>query len=396
MAPIYHALVLHLHQPAGHLENLLTHNDQELREILYAIDRIPRALWEYEDIGRVHLALSGTLLETLADPGFQQRVYGIVDCGSLLWYLQNTRIIQLLGTGYYHPVLPLIPPVDWEEQVKRWQGIGRHLFQRERFAGFWPPELGFCLELIPLLKRLGYSYVVVDSEHVEPLSPMRWEEVRYRPHLAQFGGEEIVVIVRDRELSTAQAAGLNVDEFLREVRARTRHCDFVPLVTTACAGENGSWFRNPLPGHNFWSGFYQELLRRVQAGESALRPVFIEDYLAQHGAQGVVNIGPGAWHGSWRYHMNSDRWIESKEQIDAFIQATEMSQAVNAARDNAVSWGCHNAEIYRQLEEAYWRVLRAETSCNFLWGNAGIKRCYQDLHEASARLARVNASLNSQ
>jgi len=33
-----------------------------------------------------HLSLSGTLLETLADPAFQARAYGIVDCGSLLWY----------------------------------------------------------------------------------------------------------------------------------------------------------------------------------------------------------------------------------------------------------------------------------------------------------------------
>ena len=39
------------------------------------------------------------LLETLASPGFQHRVYGIVDCGSLLWYLQNTTIIRILGTA---------------------------------------------------------------------------------------------------------------------------------------------------------------------------------------------------------------------------------------------------------------------------------------------------------
>jgi hypothetical protein len=51
----------------------------------------------------VHLALSGTLLETLANPEFQRRVYGTVDCGSLLWHLQNTRIIDVLGTAYYHP-----------------------------------------------------------------------------------------------------------------------------------------------------------------------------------------------------------------------------------------------------------------------------------------------------
>ncbi len=50
-------------------------------------------------MGRVHLSLSGTLLETLSSPQFQHRVYGVGDCGSLLWYVQHTRIIQILGTA---------------------------------------------------------------------------------------------------------------------------------------------------------------------------------------------------------------------------------------------------------------------------------------------------------
>ena len=125
MADVAFALVLNLHQPAGNLEDLLEHRAWEAREILWAMDRIPRSLWAYEDVGRVHLSLSGTLLETLASPDFQRRVYGIVDCGSLMWYLQNSKIIHILGTGYYHPVLPLIPRADCDEQLKHWQGIGR-------------------------------------------------------------------------------------------------------------------------------------------------------------------------------------------------------------------------------------------------------------------------------
>jgi predicted glycosyl hydrolase (DUF1957 family) len=170
----------------------------------------------------------------------------------LLWYLQNTRIIELLGTGYYHPVLPLIPPPDWIEQLERWQGIGAHLLARSGFAGFWPPEMGFTMELIPLLKRLGYHYVLVDSEHVEPITQMGWDEVRYRPHLARFGNDEIVVVVRDGELSNAHEAGIDADWFLGEVTARTQHCDYPALVTTCTDGENGGWFRNTSPHGNFW------------------------------------------------------------------------------------------------------------------------------------------------
>ena len=258
------ALVLNLHQPAGNLEDLLGSDQWEATEILYALDRIPRSLWPYQDIGRVHLAMSGTLLKTLADPAFQARVYGIVDCGSLLWHLQNTSIIDILGSAYYHPVLPLVPSADWPQQLQRWRGVAEHLFARSYFGGFWPPEMGFTMELIPFIRALGYRYVLVDANHVEPVDPMRWDELRYRPHIARHDGAEIVVVVRDRELSDAQESGMDADWFIHEVQARTRHCDFTPLVTTCTDGDNGGWFRNATPGASFWSAFYQKLLDRVR------------------------------------------------------------------------------------------------------------------------------------
>ena len=135
---IHHALVLNLHQPAGNLLELLGNQAWETHEILRAIDRIPRALWGYEDVARVHLSLSGTLLETLANPDFQRRMYGVVDCGSLLWHLQNRGLFRILGTGYYHPVLPLIPEADREEHLRHWLGIGCHLFWRSTFQGLKP------------------------------------------------------------------------------------------------------------------------------------------------------------------------------------------------------------------------------------------------------------------
>jgi len=279
MSTIYHALVLNLHQPGGNLEGLLRDNEWEAREILLALDRIPRSLWEFEDLARVHLALSGTLLETLSSPEFQQRVYGVVKCGDLLWQFQNCRIFEILGTGYYHPVLPLIPGTDRDQQLVRWQGIARHLFWRNQFNGFWPPEMAFTMELIPLLKRLGYRYVLVDSNHVEPVTPMRWEEVRYRPHLARYGEDEIVVVVRDRELSYAQESGMDTGWFANEVHERTKHCQFPPLVTTCTDGDNGGWFRNLNNKANFWGVFYQPLLELVKRQHTEIRPTFINDYL---------------------------------------------------------------------------------------------------------------------
>ncbi|MGP6158537.1 MAG: glycoside hydrolase family 57 [Vulcanimicrobiaceae bacterium] len=384
MAQAQFALVLNLHQPSGNLEEMLRHDDWTAKEILFAIDRIPRSLWGYEDVGRVHLSLSGTLLETLSSPGFQRDVYGFVDCGSLLWYLQNTRLIKLLGTGYYHPVLPLTPPPDWDEQIRRWQGIASHLFNRTDFSGFWPPEMGFSMELIPTLRRYGYRYVLVDSEHVTPVTPMRWEELRYRPHVARFGGEEIIVVVRDRELSDAQESGMDADWFIGEVGARTKFCDFVPLVTTATDGDNGGWFRNTTMSGNFWGHFYNDLLERVRYGRSdGVRPTFIDDYLRDHGAHGEVSVRTGAWNTGWHSGIDFIQWTGSQTQRDALTRVAELSQAVHAAWRNAVGIGAGDANLYRLLGEAQWHILRAETSCNFFWGEAWVQRCHDDLNAAT-------------
>jgi alpha-amylase/alpha-mannosidase (GH57 family) len=233
-------------------------------------------------------------------------------------------------------VLPLIPPADWDEQLSRWQAVGRHLFHRDRFHGFWPPEMGFCMELIPTLTRLGYRYVLVDSDHVAPVTPMRWEALRYRPHLARFGGEELVVVVRDRELSDAQEAGMDAGWFVHEVHERTKFCDFPPLVTTSTDGDNGGWFRNTAPEANFWTVFHHELLERVKSGwNSGICPTFIHDYLDRHGPHGEVTIRPGAWNTGWHHGSGFTQWTGSHVQRAALDRVAVTSQAVHAARQDA-------------------------------------------------------------
>ena len=385
---IHHALVLNLHQPSGNLEALLKDQEWEAREILMALDRIPRALWEYEDVARVHLSFSGTLLETLSNPQFQERVYGIVKCGELLWYFQNQKIFQILGTGYYHPVLPLIPPADREEQLIRWLGIARHLLWRENFNGFWPPEMAFSMELIPLLKRLGYRYVLVDSNHVEPVTPMRWEELRYRPHLARYGNDEIVVIVRDRELSDAQESGMDTGWFMQEVHQRTRPCNFPPLVTTCTDGDNGGWFRNVSDKGNFWGVFYRPLLERVRHKETEVQPIFIDDFLNQHGVHGYVSVREGAWNTGWHHGTGFLQWTGSPGQKDALQRLSETSRMLHELR-NSASGRQDNGRAQRDLDEAFWRVLRAETSCNFFWGEAWVQRCHDDLDAAWGFMNKV-------
>lgn len=391
MRKVFHALTLNYHQPPGNLEHLLATEEWAAKELLWAIDRMPRALWDYEDVARVHVSLSGTLLETLSNPAFQERTYGFVKCGELLWHLQNRKIIEVLGTGFYHPVLALIPEADRAEHLVRWQGIAQHLFWRTSFQGFWPPEMGFTMELIPLLKRFGYRYVMVDSNNVEPVGEMRWEELRYRPHIAKFGGEEIIVVVRDRELSNAQQSGMDAGWFMQEVHERTKHCDFPPLVMTATDGDNGGWFRNTNEKGNFWHVCYRELLEKVRRGETEIQPTFIHDYLDAYGAHGEVKVKTAAWNTGWHHGADFMQWTGSDAQKKVVARIKEISGDLQTISQKLrEKFGeSHSA----QIEEARWRLLRAETSCNIFWGEDWVPKANADLDDVAQRLEQLKKLL---
>ena len=287
---------------------------------------MPRTLWAYEDLARVHLSMSGTLLETLSHPTSSARSTASSIAARCSGRCRTPRFSRSSAPATTIPVLALIPEADWDEQIARWQALARHVFWRSHFPGFWPPELGFDERLIPHLTKAGYRYVIVDSEYVDPVGEMSWQELRYRPHICTYDGEEIVVVVRDRDLSNAQLAGMEHGWFMNELSERTKWCDFPPLIVTATDGDNGGWFRNVNPLANFWNYFYQKALDEIRAGNSPMRPIFIDDYLDRFGAHGRVTVRRGAWntdaHHGWDFHQ----WQGSQMQRDALARICRLSE----------------------------------------------------------------------
>jgi 4-alpha-glucanotransferase len=396
--PINHALVLNLHQPSGNLEELFHSNAMIGKEILWAIDRIPRALWSpYEFIGRVHLSLSGTLLETLENQKFQSQVYGIAKCGDLLWYLQNYRIIDIVGTAYYHPILPLIPEDDREEHLIRWIKKGSHLFWRQFSGkGFWPPELGFCEEMIPMLVKLGYRYVLVDDWQIDAPEEIMGKKIRYYPHYASFGKEKIIVVVRDSILSNLLKEGKlwNLDHFIYELNHRTEHCEQEPLVTTCFDGDHGEWFRNSNERGNFWSVLYQPFLNKVLAQQCNIKPTFIDEYLNKHPPldSDIIKIKKGAWNAG-KGADGFAPWNQYPKQKDAFEKIEKVSSRLHLYQKRVKSATKNIYELQYNLNEAYWRLLRSETSCNFFWNGERIDKCFKDLNDANDWLGKVKELL---
>lgn len=397
MAEVYHALGLNMHQPPGNL--IALHNSAEsweARQILWCYDRPTRMLEGYEDIARLHIGFSGTLLNQFEDQGVRETFRDVVDIAAFIDRYRRSNI-EFVGTGLFHPVYPLIPQEDWDVQTQWWTGLGRHLLERERFQGFWPPEMGFCMEMIPMLRRHGYRYVLVDCWYIKPKRQMRWEEIRYRPYTARYGGEEIVVIPRDRELSDAQESGLDPGWFQHELYERTKGCDFPALVTTWTDGENGGWFRTADVKAGFWGYFYHVLLDRYRAGTLGFTPVHISEFLDKYPPGEDVEVHTGAWNTGRHWGGDFAQWTGSllqKKGWDEVRNASSYYWRVKRAFDERHGGAADPEDIRQLIFRAHDHLLQAETSCNFYWGSRWVHRTFDDLERVYYLLDVAMEKLN--
>ncbi len=381
---VFHAIGLNMHQPLGNLIYLHNSEPWEAKQILWAYDRPIRMLLGYGDISNLHMSISGTLLKQFEDPAIREAFYDVIDVDDLLRGYQNSNI-EFVGTSLYHSVYPLIPPSDWDAQTGWWMGLGQHLLGRDNFQGFWPPEMGFCMEMIPMLKRHGYKYVLVDCFFIKPKREMRWEELRYRPYIARYGGEEIIVIPRDRDLSNAQLSGLDPGWFQYEVYERTKKCDFPALVTTWTDGDNGGWFRTNHINSGFWGHFFHKILDRFREGTLGFTPIKISKFLEVYPPTEEVEVYPGAWNTGDHWGGDFTQWCGSliqRKGLEELGNCSHYYQQVKKSFDDHYH-KIHNPEEARQLiHNGYDQLLIAETSCNFYWGGSWVHRSFDAIENA--------------
>ena len=84
MAEVYHALGLHMHQPPHNLSLLIETNQWEAQQIILCYERPLRYAQRYQDVARVNIGFSGTLLEQLTDPEIVDRYRHLIDLPQML------------------------------------------------------------------------------------------------------------------------------------------------------------------------------------------------------------------------------------------------------------------------------------------------------------------------
>lgn len=390
MGKIFHALGLHMHQPPGNLRLLIDSNPWEAEQIIRCYERAARYAHQYRDVGRLHVGFSGVLLEQLRDPKIVDRYRHLVDIPAMLESYASADNIELIGMGYFHPIFPLIPQTDWEEQLLAGRQIMQELFGRAP-KGFWPPEMAFCMEMIPALVKAGYEYVVVDGVH---LQPKVGEVDIYQPYRASFGGVSISVIPRDRDISNAQESGLDPGWFFNEVThkiSQSPHPEAVRLVTTWSDGENGGWFRQTHEPSGFFGHFFAPYLEAVRAGRAPVQPIAISAYLREHPPGEEAGVRTGAWNVGATSGFDFSQWAGTQAQRQAIEEICSVSARywqLKSQEDKLSSRGREALAKARRL------ILEGETSCFLFWGDAWVPELYKRTKPAARYLAEAEMELS--
>jgi hypothetical protein len=142
-------LLLHAHQPVGNFDAVFDRAYEHCYlPFLDPLERHPGV--------RVALHLSGPLWEWIANrhEEYFTRLRALVDRGQ----------VELVGGGFYEPILVSIPPADRAEQIAR---MDRFLNERfgKRPEGAWLTERVWEPHLAETLAKSGVGYTLVDDNH---------------------------------------------------------------------------------------------------------------------------------------------------------------------------------------------------------------------------------------
>ncbi|OQX87991.1 MAG: glycoside hydrolase family 57 [Candidatus Omnitrophica bacterium 4484_70.2] len=381
MEKVYYSCGLHMHQPPGNLKLLIETNEWEAQQIIRCYERAARYAHKYKKVATLCIGFSGILLEQFEDKEVIEKYKKFVDIPAMIEMYRKAKNIEIIGMGYYHPIFPLIPKEDWEEQLK----LGREMVERvfgQKPKGFWPSEMAFCMEMIPALKKAGYEYVVVDHVHLRPHSSEGKPDV-FIPYRATYNGSQITVVPRNRDISNAQESGMDPGWFSNEVNHKIKENlskEKARLVVTWSDGENGGWFRQMDENSGFFGHFFAPFMERVERKEVNIRPIKISDYLKKYPPTKEATVNTGAWNVGSTTGYDFSQWNGFPSQREAIANLFEVSRRYWEVRQERK--GKLTKEKRERIKQARKLILEAETSCYLFWGDAWIPKIYQKLNQA--------------
>ncbi|HLN31242.1 MAG TPA: alpha-amylase/4-alpha-glucanotransferase domain-containing protein [Gemmataceae bacterium] len=140
---------LHNHQPVGNFDSVFERAYCDgYRPFLDLFEQYPEIPFS--------LHTSGCLMEWLVErkPEYVERLRGLVARGQ----------VEIMGGGFYEPILPMIPAHDRVGQIRTYRDYLENLFAT-KVRGMWVPERVWEQNLVADIAAAGMEYTVLDDFH---------------------------------------------------------------------------------------------------------------------------------------------------------------------------------------------------------------------------------------
>jgi hypothetical protein len=213
----------HNHVPPGA-------GDEEL-EYIYAVRLKPfiQTLNQYPKIPAV-LHYSGVLLNWLESnhPALSM----------VLGDLISRKQVEILGGGFYEPMMPLLPQTDKIGQIEMLTAHLRKKFGK-RPQGCWIPDAAWEQHLVGVLNTCGMNYTFLEERHF--VSAGLSGSGLYTPCISENQGKITTIFPLSAQLQLAFAsheAGSVLEGLLRDYQPGGLHTVFLEQLYTADAGES--------------------------------------------------------------------------------------------------------------------------------------------------------------
>ena len=262
-------LLIHAHQPVGNFDDVVERTfQQSYLPFVECLVRHPRI--------RMGLHYSGSLLEWLVEkhPEYIRQIAGLVASGQ----------VELVGGGFYEPILVTIPLQDQIEQVRRLSDFIEKYFGK-RPAGAWLAERVWEPQLPAALSAADVAYTLVDDSHF--LAAGRELPELFGYFVAEDRGHTVKVIPGLQELRYLLPFGTVEDSIAFLGRSAAEHPGAM-----ACMGDDmekfGAWPHTW--EHCFRDGWLEKFFLAIEANHDWLEMIPPGEALAAHSPLGRVDL----------------------------------------------------------------------------------------------------------
>jgi 4-alpha-glucanotransferase len=289
-------LGLHCHQPVG--------NFPEVIEAAYQDAYLP-FLEAFEPFAGLKAVFhfTGPLIEFLdaAHPDFLDRLADLAASGR----------VELLGGGFYEPILALVPPADAREQLQR-----MHTTLQDRLGydaqGVWLAERVWEPSLASLLSECNVRYLPIDDTHFQRVGLDAG--ALHGHYLTEDQGKPVGVFPISgalRYLVPFHPVAEVIDHFRMQAAAQPH-----PLLVLVDDGEKfGVW-----PGTKDWvyrDGWLERFFAALEENRAWLHTVTLADAFARRGARGRVYLPTTSYFelGEWALPSEGAKRLDALKEV---------------------------------------------------------------------------------